>query len=51
MAPATEPVTPDDVSATMFQALGINPHTELMTSSGRPIALFREGRVITKLLA
>ena len=51
MAPATEPVTPDDVSATIFQNLGIDPHTELMTASGRPIQLFREGRVVEKLLA
>jgi hypothetical protein len=51
MAPATEPVTPDDVSATLFHCLGINPHHELMTPSGRPIALFREGKVINKLLA
>ncbi len=51
MAPATEPCTPDDVSATMFQNLGIDPHTELQTSTGRPVQLFREGKVIEKLLA
>lgn len=51
MAPATEPCTPDDVSATMFQNLGIDPHTELQTTSGRPVQLFREGKVIEKLLA
>jgi hypothetical protein len=51
MAPATEPVTPDDVSATLFHCLGIDPHHELMTSSGRPIQLFREGRLIKKVLA
>jgi hypothetical protein len=51
MAPATEPCTPDDVSATIFHCLGIDPHMELMTSTGRPIQLFREGRVIDKLLA
>jgi hypothetical protein len=51
MAPATEPVTPDDVSATLFHCLGIDPHTELMTASGRPIPLFREGKVVAKLLA
>lgn len=51
MAPATEGCTPDDVSATMFQCLGIDPHQELMTGSGRPIQLFREGKVINKLLA
>jgi hypothetical protein len=51
MAPATEPVTPDDVSATIFQCLGIDPHTELQTPTGRPVQLFREGRVVEKLLA
>jgi hypothetical protein len=51
MAPHTEPVTPDDVSATLFHCLGIDPHSELTTSSGRPIQLFREGKVVRKLLA
>jgi hypothetical protein len=51
MAPASEPCTPDDVSATLFHSLGIDPHTELMSSTGRPIQLFREGKVIDKLLA
>jgi hypothetical protein len=51
MAPATEPCTPDDISATIFHCLGIDPHMELTTSTGRPIQLFREGRVIEKLLA
>jgi len=51
MAPATEPCTPDDVSATLFRCLGIDPHTELMTPTGRPVQLFREGKVLEKLLA
>jgi hypothetical protein len=51
MAPALEACTPDDVSATIFQQLGIDPHTELQTSTGRPIQLFREGKVVEKLLA
>jgi hypothetical protein len=51
MAPATEPCTPDDISATLFHCLGIDPHMELMTPTGRPVQLFREGRVIEKLLA
>lgn len=51
MAPATEPCTPDDLSATIFHCLGIDPHRELTTSTGRPIQLFREGRVVEKLLA
>jgi uncharacterized protein (DUF1501 family) len=51
MAPATEACTPDDVSATIFDCLGIDPHLELRTPTGRPVQLFREGRVIEKLLA
>ena len=51
MAPATDPVTPDDVSATIFHQLGIDPKRELTTPTGRPVQLFREGRVIEKLLA
>jgi uncharacterized protein (DUF1501 family) len=51
MAPATEPCTPDDVSATLFHCLGIDPRMELKTSTGRPITLFREGQVVEKLLA
>jgi hypothetical protein len=51
MAPATEPCTPDDVAATIFHRLGIDPHQELTTSTGRPVQLFREGKVIEKILA
>jgi hypothetical protein len=51
MAPASDPCTPDDVSSTLFHCLGIDPHKELMTSTGRPIQLFREGRIIEKMLA
>ena len=51
MAPATDPCTPDDLAATLFNQLGLDPHQELMTSTGRPIQLFREGRVVDKLLA
>ncbi|MSR32125.1 MAG: DUF1501 domain-containing protein [Gemmataceae bacterium] len=51
MAPATEACLPDDVSSTIFHNLGIDPKTELQTSTGRPITLFREGAVIDKLLA
>jgi len=51
MAPATEPVTPDDVASTIFQQLGVDPHTEMQTPTGRPVQLFREGRVIEKLIA
>jgi hypothetical protein len=50
MAPAADACSPDDVSATVFRCLGIDPRQELQTSAGRPIVLFREGKVIDKLL-
>lgn len=50
MAPATEPCTPDDVCSTIFNQLGIDPHQELQTPTGRPMQLFREGRIIPRLV-
>ncbi len=34
--PATDPVTPDDIAATMFWALGIDPATEVFDTLDRP---------------
>ncbi len=51
MAPATDPCTPDDLAATLFHLLGLDPHRELTTPTGRPVQLFREGSVVEALLA
>ena len=51
MAPATEACTPDDVGSTIFSLLGVDPRQELQTPTGRPVQLFREGKVIDKLIA
>ncbi len=37
--PATDPVTPDDIAATMFWALGIDPATEVIDTLGRPLPI------------
>jgi hypothetical protein len=50
MAPNREPCTPDDVAATVFHCLGLDSHHEVMSTSGRPMSLFREGKVIDKLV-
>jgi hypothetical protein len=50
MNPALDPCSPDDVAATVFQALGIDAKMELTSQTGRPMQLFREGRAIEKLL-
>jgi hypothetical protein len=49
-APASEPCSPTDVAATIFYALGIPPNHEVQTTSGRPLAVFREGKVVEELL-
>jgi hypothetical protein len=51
MAPASDPTSPDDVASTIFNQLGLNPHQELQTPTGRPMQLFREGKVVSRLLA
>ena len=46
--PATEPVSPDDIAATMFWALGIDPATEVVDTLGRPLPI-AAGKPITRL--
>jgi hypothetical protein len=48
--PDREPCSPADVSATIFQALGVEPTHEVLTTSGRRMLIFRDGRVIEPLL-
>ncbi len=42
-------ITPDDIAATLYNSLGINPKTEYITNTGRPAILVPEGRVMTEL--
>jgi hypothetical protein len=46
--PATDPVTPDDIAATMFWALGIDPATEFRDTLGRPLPI-AAGQPITRI--
>lgn len=52
-ATASEPVgtgyTPDDLAATFFRNIGIDPQTEFQTNTGRPVALVRDGNPINRL--
>jgi hypothetical protein len=48
--PKDNPCTPDDISATMFHCLGIDPATELRNHVNQPIPVSR-GTPITALLA
>lgn len=44
-------ITPDDIAATIYHALGIDPRTEYHTNTGRPVMLVPHGRVITNLFS
>src|SRR5262249_45264407 len=39
--PATSPYSPDDLGATVYQALGVDPASELQDRQGRPVQLNR----------
>ena len=44
-----DPVTPEDMAATIYSALGIDPHMQVMDPDGRPIAITDGGRVVSEL--
>jgi hypothetical protein len=48
--PASDPVRPDDLAATMFHLLGINPKTEIRDALNRPLPI-SSGEVIHGVLA
>jgi hypothetical protein len=48
--PANEPLRPDDLSATMFHLLGIDPNTEITDSLNRPLPI-STGKVIEGVIA
>jgi Protein of unknown function (DUF1501) len=48
--PAQSPVRPDDLAATMFSLLGVDPHTEVRDILNRPFPI-AGGEVISEILA
>ncbi len=48
--PARDPVRPEDLSATLFHLLGIDPHTEVRDPLNRPLPI-STGSVISGILA
>jgi hypothetical protein len=51
MGPAGEPITPDQVAASLYHSLGIDHTKEYHTSTGRPVMIVREGSVLRGLFA
>src|SRR5262245_35342129 len=48
--PASEPYGPEDLAATLYHVMGIDPKDEFKTPEGRPVALVNNGRVMQELL-
>ena len=48
--PAESPYGPEDLCATTYHLLGINPHEEMHTPEGRPVMLTNSGRLIKELI-
>jgi hypothetical protein len=49
--PAQTPVTPEDLAATIFTQLGIDPTKKLMSPGDRPIDIVRGGAPVREVLA
>jgi uncharacterized protein (DUF1501 family) len=48
--PASDPYGPEDLFATIYTLMGIDPKDELHTADGRPVALVNNGKVIAELV-
>jgi hypothetical protein len=49
--PASDAVTPQDVAATIYHCLGIDPHTRLVDREGKPVEVACGGEPILPILA
>ena len=49
--PASDPYGPEDLSATMYHLLGVDPNEEFYTPEGRPVKIANNGRVIQELVS
>ncbi len=49
-SPVDRPVTPSDLAATVYTALGIDPNYQFETPDGRPIRLVEGGKPLPELL-
>jgi len=50
MDPAENPYGPEDLCATVYHLMGINPRGEMQMPDGRPAPVTNNGRVIKELL-
>jgi uncharacterized protein (DUF1501 family) len=48
--PGSKPIGPQDLMATIFHVLGIDPATQFMSPSGRPVYMLEKGQPIAELV-
>jgi uncharacterized protein (DUF1501 family) len=48
--PATTPIRPQDLMATVFHVLGLDPKLQFMSPSGRPVYMLEKGQPIAELV-
>ena len=48
--PLTTPFTPDDLGATVYHVLGIDPRQTFNDHTGRPIPILDDGRAIAEVI-
>ncbi|OYP31026.1 DUF1501 domain-containing protein [Rhodopirellula sp. MGV] len=49
--PRHEAITPDDVAASFYHNLGVDPTLEFNSTTGRPITLVRDGSIVQQLFS
>jgi uncharacterized protein (DUF1501 family) len=49
--PDADPLTVENMAATVYKQLGVNPEKKLMAPGNRPIDIVREGQPVADLLA
>jgi hypothetical protein len=49
--PADKAITPDNIAASYYKSLGIDPRKEYKTNIGRPVMIVRDGHIIPELFA
>ncbi|HEY4262434.1 MAG TPA: DUF1501 domain-containing protein [Schlesneria sp.] len=47
--PKTNPIRPQDLMATVFHHLGLDPKTQFVNQGGRPVYMLEQGQVISEL--
>ena len=48
--PKTTPIRPQDLMATVFHVLGVDPRTQYINQAGRPVYMVEDGKPIEELV-